>query len=112
VANGGPRNVTVTLVTPAALVRNSPPRRPGAAPLALAVLLPMLALAGLRRRRGRVGALLLLAVSLFAGAAISGCGNSGTGTGFFGQAPQTYPLVVTISSGTVQHTLNVSLQVQ
>jgi len=115
-ANGGPQNVTVTIVTPA-LVRNAAPpspwpRRPGAAPLALAMLLPIVALAGLRRRRRLLSAMLLLAVSLLAGAALNGCGNGVNGNGFFGQAAKTYPVVVTVTSGTMQHNLNVSLQIQ
>ena len=110
-ANGGPQTVTVTILTPAAVVRNTPPRRPGTAPLALAVLLPLLALSGLRHRRRWVGTLLVV-VSIFAVGALSGCGSGTIGNGFFGQAPTTYPVVVTISSGTMQHSLNVTLQVQ
>jgi hypothetical protein len=110
-ANGGPQNVTVTIFIPAAVVRNSSPSRPGTAPLALAVLLPLLALSGLRHRRRWLGTLLLV-VSIFAVGALSGCGSGTVGNGFFGQAPKTYPVVVTINSGGVQHTLNVSLQVQ
>jgi hypothetical protein len=109
-ANGGPQTVTVTILTPAAVVRNSPPSRPGAAPLVLAVLLPMLAFGTLRRRRW-LGTLLLVA-SIFTVSALSGCSTGTNGNGFFGQAPKTYPVVVTISSGSVQHALNVSLQVQ
>jgi hypothetical protein len=110
-ANGGPQNVTVTIFIPAAVVRNSPPSRPGTAPLALAVLLPLLALSGLRHRRRWLGTLLMV-VSIFAVGALSGCGSGTVGNGFFGQAPKTYPVVVTINSGGVQHTLNVTLQVQ
>ena len=110
-ANGGPQTVTVTIFTPAAVVRNSPPSRPGTTPLALAMLLPLLALSGLRHRRRWLGTLLLV-VSIFAVGALSGCGTGTNGNGFFGQAPKTYPVVVTISSGGVQHTLNVSLQIQ
>jgi len=110
-ANGGLQTVTVTIFTPAAVVRNSPPSRPGTTPLALAMLLPLLALSGLRHRRRWLGTLLLV-VSIFAVGALSGCGTGTNGNGFFGQAPKTYPVVVTISSGGVQHTLNVSLQIQ
>ena len=110
-ANGGPQNVTVSIFIPVAVVRNSPPSRPGAAPLAMAMLLPLLAMAGLRHRRRWLGALLLI-VGIFAVGALSGCGTATNGNGFFDQTPKTYPVVVTITSGSVQHTLNVSLQVQ
>jgi hypothetical protein len=109
--NGGPQTVTVNILTLAAVVRNSPPSRPGTAPLAIAVMLPLLALAGLRHRRRWLGTLLLV-VGIFAVNALSGCGSGTIGNGFFGQAPKTYPVVVTITSGPVQHTLNVTLQVQ
>jgi hypothetical protein len=110
-ANGGPQNVTVSILTLAAVARNSPPRQPGAAPLVLALMFPLLALAGLRHRRRWLGTLVLI-VGIFAVNALSGCGSATTGNGFFGQAPKTYPVVVTITSGNVQHTLNVTLQVQ
>jgi hypothetical protein len=68
-------------------------------------------MAGLRHRRRWLGALLLI-VGIFAVGALSGCGTATNGNGFFDQTPKTYPVVVTITSGSVQHTLNVSLQVQ
>jgi hypothetical protein len=70
----------------------------------------MLAFGTLRRRRW-LGTLLLVA-GIFTVSALSGCSTGTNGNGFFGQAPKTYPVVVTISSGSVQHALNVSLQVQ
>jgi sugar lactone lactonase YvrE len=106
-ANGGAQTVTVTIQTRAATAKNILPA-PGA-PIALALFVPLLALGTLRRRRRWLGALVLVA-GLFAGSAVVGCGAN-TGNGLFGQAPQTYPVVITVTSGTMQHTINVTLQV-
>jgi hypothetical protein len=54
---------------------------------------------------------LVLVLGVFASSAVVGCGTN-SGNGFFGQSPQTYPVVITATSGTVQHTINVSLVVQ
>jgi hypothetical protein len=107
-ANGGPQTVTVTIQTAAATVRNSMPTRGG--PIALAMFLPLLALGALRRRK-RWLSVLVLVLGVFASSAVVGCGTN-SGNGFFGQSPQTYPVVITATSGTVQHTINVSLVVQ
>jgi hypothetical protein len=109
-ANGGPQTVTVTIQTAPALVQNARPFGPRSAPLALAVFVPLLVLGTLRRRRRWLSELVLM-LGAFAGSAVVGCGANG-GNGFFGQAPQTYPVVITATSGTVQHTINVSLVVQ
>ncbi len=103
-ANGGAQTVTVVITTPPALAKNIVPSR--GAPIALALFVPLLAFGALRRRRW-VGALL---AGLFAASAVVGCGAN-TGNGLFGQAPQTYPVVITVTSGTMQHTINVNLQI-
>ena len=108
-ANGGAQLVTITITTAPALTRNAMPSR--MAPIALALLAPLLALGGLRGRRGRL-CFLALAIVMFLIGSISGCGSGATGNGFFGQAPRTYPVVIAATSGTMQHTINVSLQVQ
>jgi hypothetical protein len=108
-ANGGPQTVTVTIQTKAATARNSLPSH--GVPIALALFVPLLALGALRRGK-RWMSLLVLLLGVFAGSAVVGCGSSTTGNGFFGQSPQTYPVVITATSGTMQHTINVSLLVQ
>ncbi len=110
-ATGGAQTVTVTIQTPAALVQNTAPRMPlSRAPIALALLLPALAWSGLRRRRRWISGMLLVIAGVCATSALSGCGTSGNG--YFGHAQKTYPLTITATSGTMQHTINVSLVVQ
>jgi hypothetical protein len=110
-ATGGAQTVTVTIQTPAALVQNTAPRMPlSRAPIALALLLPALAWSGLRRRRRWISGMLLVIAGVCATSALSGCGTSGNG--YFGHAQKTYPLTITATSGTVQHTINVSFVVQ
>jgi hypothetical protein len=41
---------------------------------------------------------------------LTGCGYNGNG--FFGQAPHTYDITITATSGTIQHSVNVTLNVQ
>ncbi len=106
-ANGGAQTVTVTIQTKAATAKNIVPAH--GAPIALALFVPLLALGTLRRRR-RWASLLVLVAGLFAGSAVEGCGAN-TGNGLFGQAPQTYPVVITVTSGTMQHVIDVTLQV-
>jgi large repetitive protein len=110
-ATGGPLTVAVTITTAPALVKNSSPYSPRSAPIALALFLPLLALGTLRRRHRWIS-LLLLVMSVFAGSAFLGCAGGHTGNGFFGQEPKTYAVLITATSGTVQHTINVNLQVQ
>jgi hypothetical protein len=110
-ANGGPQTITVTITAaPAAAVSHaplSPTRR--AAPLALALLL-MFGL-GAVRRRGRAMRRLLSIMVLLAGAAAATLAT-GCGGGFFAQAPQSYNVTITATAGGIEHTANVSLNVQ
>ena len=82
------------------------------APYALALLLPLL---GLRKRSSSrkiskaISLALLLVTGCLATSALTGCG---TGNGFFGQPEATYAVSVTATSGTVQHTTVVNLQVE
>jgi sugar lactone lactonase YvrE len=106
-ANGGAQTVTVVIKTAPALAKSLAPMR--SAPIALAMFVPLLAIGVLRRRRHWLGVLVLVA-SIFAGTSVVGCGSN-NGNGLFGQAPQTYPVVITVTSGTMQHTINVTLQI-
>ena len=63
----------------------------------------------LRRRRAMVR-LLVLFVGLAATMGLSGC-LSNQATGFYGQIPETYTLTVTGTSGTLTHTVQVTLTV-
>jgi hypothetical protein len=77
--------------------------------LALALLL--LPFAGNRPLRSGMKARLLLAFLLMAGitSVLTGCGTT---RGFLLQAPQTYTLKVTATSGSVQHIQTITLNVQ
>ncbi|WP_213805905.1 Ig-like domain-containing protein [Granulicella sp. dw_53] len=75
----------------------------------------LLPLAGVRRlqkahkRFRRAGLLMLLLLGSTAVIGLSGCGTS---TGIFGQTPKDYTLTITATSGLVQHSINVNLNVQ
>lgn len=112
-----------TGVTPIALAVNAPPltssslRAPGNpehpssrsnAPAFLALLL--LPTGFLLRRRRAIVRLLVLFVGLAATMGLSGC-LSNQATGFYGQIPETYTLTVTGTSGTLTHTVQVTLTV-
>jgi hypothetical protein len=62
-----------------------------------------------RKRLRRAGLLMLLLLGSSVMIGLSGCGSS---TGVFGQTPTDYPLVVTATSGSIQHSVNVTLNVQ
>ena len=80
-------------------------------PILLGVLI--LPFAGSRRMRKGAGRYLWILIVLLGGAAVTtGLTGCGTGNGFFGQAPQTYHITITATSGTIQHSVNVTLNVQ
>jgi len=118
IASGaGWTTVTLNVITPiTTLSRNLPP--PGPAPdkwPLMAVALLLLPLAGRFRRAGRrlsrmLSLLLLVAAGLAAAAALNGCG--GLSSGYFGQAPATFPITVTGNSGSLNHSASVSLTVE
>jgi uncharacterized membrane protein len=83
------------------------------APMALALLL--LPFTRRMRRASKrmarmLSLLLLLAVGMVGAAGLSACGS--TSTGFFGQAPQTYTISVTGTSGPLTHSTTVTLTVE
>ena len=110
--NGGTAPISVSVQT--ASQNHATNQRHGeAAPFALALL--VFPLAFFRRiRRCGIRALLLLFVlleGLAATAGLSGCGGY-NGNGFFGQKPQNYTITITATSGSIQHSVSVMLNVQ
>ena len=84
----------------------------GGSSMALALMLPPFATSRRMRRSGRkyIFALIVLLGGVAATTGLTGCGYNGNG--FFGQAPQTYNITITATSGTIQHSVNVTLNVQ
>jgi hypothetical protein len=51
----------------------------------------------------------MMAAALTAIAGLSGCGSR---NGFFGEAPRTYTVTVTVTAGSVSHSTDLTLNVQ
>jgi hypothetical protein len=108
-ASGGAQTITMNVQTLPATSMLRAPRR-GLGSLALGLL----AWFGLRRIRRRGRALLWTLVLLAGGAAaslIDGCGGGGI-NGFFAQQSQNYAITMTATSGGIQHSASVTLNVQ
>jgi hypothetical protein len=113
-ANGGKQTVTLDIQTAAFAKQDAPSIRGKLAPLSLALLLIPLFGVGRLRRQGRrlskLASLLLLLICTLAGAMMTGCGG-GSGAAFQ-QVAQNYTITVTATSGTVQHTAQITLGLQ
>jgi len=111
-ADGGKQTVTVAIHTTAIANLESPSIGRTLAPLSLALLLiPLFGVGRLRRqgrRLSRLASVLLLLGCAIAGVTMSGCGGKAT----FKQIQQSYGIVVTATSGNMQHTAPISLTVK
>jgi hypothetical protein len=114
----GPQTETLTVQTGSPVIAvNSSVRSSGGSvlpPVFLSLSLIPLSLIGLRKRikasMARWLALVVVSIATIAGcAAISGCG---TNNGFLGVAPKNYTITVTASSGSIEHSASVTLNVQ
>jgi len=114
-ANAGKQTVTLTIQTPAAAAIQSAPsigrRLP---PIALALLfLPFFAAGGMRKSRRRMsqmrGLLSLALICVPVAAVLTGCGGHSQGSS---PPPETYTLTVTATSGNIQQSATITLNVQ
>jgi hypothetical protein len=118
-ANGGPMAVNVSVQT-ASQVAADATGKLGKNSLSVALGLLLLPFVGSRRLRrdGRAAGryvflMLVLLGGIVATTGLTGCGITGVkGNGFFGQAPQTYNITITATSGTIRHSVNVTLNVE
>lgn len=72
-------------------------------------LLPLIGLRRSGKRGGRMLSILLLAASFVSISGLTGCGAH---NGFFGQAGKTYTVTVTVTTGTLSHSTDVTLTVE
>ncbi len=108
-----PIQVTIQTASQAAL--NHVANNIGSA--ALAILCVPFAFLGRLRRSGLIARRRLLVMTFFLLSAsgltgLAGCAGKSNGNGFFGQAPQSYTITITATSGTIQHSVAVQLNVQ
>ena len=115
-ANGGSQSVTVTIQAASTTAYDRTPARPSSAqhlrPIVLGFLV-LLGIGGLRKRRSAVHHLLCALALAAAGAVVAlplgGCGSS---SGSDVQQQQNYALTITGTSGNLQHSVTVNLNVQ
>jgi hypothetical protein len=110
-ANGGNQTVTMTIQTAAVAKETAPSIGRTLGPVALALLLlPLFGARRLRRhgrRLSKFACLLLLLGSAVVGTLMTGCGGAA-----FKSILQNYSITVTATSGNMQHTAPVTLQIQ
>lgn len=108
-SNAGPTPSAVSVQTAS---QKTALNKGNAGSLILAALLLPFATARRFRNSSRrpLFALIVLLGGLVAILGLTGCGYNGNG--FFGQAPKTYDITITATSGTIQHSINVTLEVQ
>jgi uncharacterized repeat protein (TIGR03803 family) len=110
-ANGAAQTVTLNIQTQAKIAINDRPLSLKLVPLVLAFLLPITVWHRTRRLKGGTPfgwSLLIITASLALAAGFIGCGGKGATT----QTPQTYTLVVTATSGAIQHNSTLTLVIQ
>jgi len=113
-ADSGPQTISATIATASATAAgHTPPPSETCriAPVALAFL-ALIGMGAVRRCSRALRRLLSIVVLLAGGAVatlVSGCGGT---SGFFAQAAQNYTITITATAGTIQHSTNVTLDLQ
>jgi hypothetical protein len=111
-ANAGSAPVNLNIQTASIVGSNKVERNTTAVALGL-LLLPLAAARRMRRSVGVAGRYIFMMFILLAGAlttmGLTGCGSN---NGFFGHAPQNYNITITATSGSIQHSVNATLNVQ
>jgi hypothetical protein len=108
-STGGP--VSLTVQTAPASATASLQHRSTQLAWAL-LLLPLIGIGRLRRTNKRFERMGLLMLFLSTSAAMIGLSGCGTSSGSSGQASKNYTLTVTATSGSLQHSINLTLNVQ
>ncbi len=115
-AGSGTTTVTITVDTPkqqSSASSSSPKGGIGfPKPMLLAIFLPLFGTRKLRRvlrAQIKTSALMLVMLVLPMVTGMTACGN---GSGFFSQAPQTYPMAMTGTSGALHHSATLNLTIQ
>jgi hypothetical protein len=114
-ANGGTAPVNLSIQTAPLLSAN---RLSGGGATTIALGLLLLPFAGKKRgqllNNGRMAGRSILMVLVLLAGTVASVGLTGcvSGNGFFGHAPKTYNVTITATSGTIQHSVTATLNVQ
>ncbi len=113
-ANTQLNEIALSVAIPSQTAKTNAPASPhrNVSPVLWGILLLPFAVS--RRRAGkRIARMSSLLLILIAGAAaIAGLSGCNRGNGFFAQAPQSYDLTITVTTGALAHSTNISLNVE
>jgi hypothetical protein len=111
-ANAGPATVNLSVQTASIVGMNKLENNITSLAMAL-LLLPWAAARRMHKGAGAAGRSIFMMFILLAGAfAAIGLTGCGAHNGFFGHAPQIYKITITAASGSLQHSVNATLNVQ
>jgi hypothetical protein len=113
-ANTQLSDIALSFAVPAQTAKTNAPASPhrNVPPVLWGILLLPFAVS-LRRSGKRMASIASLLLILIAGAAaVTGLSGCNSGNGFFAQAPQSYNVTITVTTGALAHSTNVSLNVE